>query len=111
MNDFVYKKYYEFYKKNGYIPEMFNPYNTAEITDVAPCLSTQCGSTTTSAAVLIIEKGGITMEHKKKIVFERTPISQIIAISRIGNFYEVIGKVGGDVLTYRIYDNGTICEE
>jgi hypothetical protein len=60
---------------------------------------------------LIIEKGGITMEHIKKIVFERTPINQIIAISRIGNFYEVIGKAGGDVLTYRIYDNGTICEE
>lgn len=46
-----------FTKKNGYIPEMFNPYNAAEITDVAPCLSTQCGSTTTSATVLIIESG------------------------------------------------------
>lgn len=51
MNNFVYEKYKEFYEKNGYIPEMFNPYNVAEITDIAPCLSTQCGSTTTSAAV------------------------------------------------------------
>jgi hypothetical protein len=35
---------------------MFNPYNGAEITDTAPCISTQCGSTTTSATVLIIER-------------------------------------------------------
>lgn len=55
MSNFVLKKYKEFYKKNGYIPKMFNPYNCTEITDVAPCLSTQCGSTTSSATVLIIE--------------------------------------------------------
>jgi hypothetical protein len=34
---------------------MFNPYNCAEITDVAPTLTSQCGSTTSSATVLIIE--------------------------------------------------------
>ena len=51
------------------------------------------------------------MEQIKRIVFERTPISQIIAIDRMGDFYEVIGRAGGDVLTYRIYDNGMICEE
>ena len=55
MNDFVLKKYKEFYEKYGYIPLMFNPYNCTEIKDIAPCMSTQCGSTTTSAAVLIIE--------------------------------------------------------
>jgi hypothetical protein len=55
MNDFVAKKYKEFIDKEGYIPVMFNPYNCAEITDIAPCLSTQCGSTTSSATVLIIE--------------------------------------------------------
>lgn len=55
MNDFVLKKYIEFYKKNGYIPEMFNPYNKTEIINVAPAITTQCGSTTSSAAVLIIE--------------------------------------------------------
>ena len=55
MNDFVLKKYKEFYDKQGYIPPVFNPYNCAEIKDIAPCISTQCGSTTTSATVLIIE--------------------------------------------------------
>ena len=56
MNNFVLKKYKEFYETNGYIPEMFNPYNALEITDVAPTITTQCGSTTSSSTVLIIEK-------------------------------------------------------
>ena len=55
MNDFVLKKYIEFYKKNGYIPKMFNPYNQTEIVDIAPTITSQCGSTTSSAAILIIE--------------------------------------------------------
>ena len=58
MIDFVFKKYIEFYIKHGYIPLMFNPYNCAEIIDIAPCISTQCGSATTSATVLIIESEG-----------------------------------------------------
>lgn len=56
MNNFVYEKYQEFYKKHGYIPEIFNPYNCTEITDVARCVTTQCGSTTSSGTVLIIEE-------------------------------------------------------
>ena len=42
---------------------MFNPYNQKEITDVAPTQTTTCGSTTSSAAVLISEDG----EHFMKI--------------------------------------------
>jgi hypothetical protein len=53
--NFVLRKYKEFYEKNGYIPEMFSPYNALEITDIAPTITTQCGSTTSSATVLIIE--------------------------------------------------------
>jgi hypothetical protein len=53
---------------------------------------------------------GLIMEDIRKFVFERTPISQIISIDRMGNFYEVVGRAGGDVLSYRIYDNGMICE-
>lgn len=34
---------------------MFNPYNEAEIKNIAPTMSTQCGSTTSSAAILILE--------------------------------------------------------
>ena len=43
-------------KKNGYIPKMFNPYNCAEISDYAPTVTTQCGSTTSSSSILIIEE-------------------------------------------------------
>ena len=55
MSEFVLKKYQEFYEKYGYIPEKFNPYNSAEITDIAPCVTTNCGGTGCSATVLIIE--------------------------------------------------------
>ena len=42
----------QFIEENGYISEMFNPYNTSEIKDIAPTQTTQCGSTTSSATVL-----------------------------------------------------------
>lgn len=54
-SDYINGKYTEFYKKYGYIPEKFNPYNCSEIGDIAPTLSTCCGSNTSSATILIIE--------------------------------------------------------
>lgn len=39
MSDFVISAYKKFYEKYGYIPEMFNPYNCSEITDIAPTLT------------------------------------------------------------------------
>lgn len=53
----------------------------------------------------------VIMEDIKEVVLKRTPISQIISIDRMGDFYEVVGRAGGDILQYRIYDNGMICEE
>ena len=53
VETYISRKYQEFYNKNGYIPEMFNPYHTSEIKNIAPTQSTQCGSTTSSATVLI----------------------------------------------------------
>ena len=50
---FLSKHYQNFHDKHGYIPEMFNPYNESEIKDVAPTQTTQCGSTVSSATVLI----------------------------------------------------------
>jgi DNA (cytosine-5)-methyltransferase 1 len=50
---YVNNKYKEFIKEKGYVPKMFNPYNQKEITDIAPTQSTQCGSTTSSATVLL----------------------------------------------------------
>lgn len=50
---FVSKKYKEFITENGYMPDKFNPYNKTEIKDISPTLSTVCGSTTSSATVLL----------------------------------------------------------
>lgn len=55
-SNYVNKKYTEFYKKYGYIPKMFNPYNCSEITDIAPTITTQCGSMTSSSSICIIEE-------------------------------------------------------
>lgn len=55
MNNFVLNKYKEFYKIYGYIPPHFNPYNCYEIGDIAPTITSQCGSTTTTATILIKE--------------------------------------------------------
>ena len=49
---FVGRAYDKFLDKNGYVPEMFNAYNRAEIKDEAPTITTQCGSATSSSAVL-----------------------------------------------------------
>ena len=44
---------------------MFNPYNNKEITDIAPTQTTSCGSTTSSAAILISEDGTQCMRIRK----------------------------------------------
>ena len=48
---YINRKYYEFIMSHDYFPKMFNPYNCAEIKDIAP--TTACGSTTSSATVCI----------------------------------------------------------
>ena len=44
---------------------MYNPYNKKEITDIAPTQTSSCGSTTSSAAVLISEDGSQLMKIRK----------------------------------------------
>ena len=53
MNNFIFKKYVQFIERNGYFLMMFQPYNCSEIFDVSPTLTTNCGSTGSSATVLI----------------------------------------------------------
>lgn len=45
--------------------KMFNPYNEKEIKDIAPTQTRSCGSTTSSAAVLISEDGNHYMKIRK----------------------------------------------
>lgn len=54
-SDYVNKKYEQFYKQNGYLPKMFNPYNCSEITNISHTITSQGDSITKSGTVLIIE--------------------------------------------------------
>ena len=55
-DNFVKRKYDEFIDEKGYVPEIFNPYNKSEIKDVAKTITGECGSTTSSAAHLIVKE-------------------------------------------------------
>lgn len=48
---YIERKYQEFFDKNGYIPEMFNPYNASEVKDIAPTQTSNCGGSASSATV------------------------------------------------------------
>lgn len=50
---YVDKKYNNFIEDKGYFPEMFNPYHTKEIGNIAPTQTTQCASTTSSSTICI----------------------------------------------------------
>lgn len=50
---FAKDKCMEYYNKHGYLPEMFNPYNQAEIKDIAPTQTVSCNRSCSSATVLI----------------------------------------------------------
>ena len=45
------------------------------------------------------------------LVFQNTPIDTILSTYELSNGIEVIGSAGGDTLTYRFYNNGTIVEK
>lgn len=52
----VNRKYEKFFDKHGYIPKVFNPYNCASIGGYAPTITLACGSSDSSATVIIIEE-------------------------------------------------------
>ncbi len=55
-NKLICRGYKKFTDKHGYIPELFNPYHSKEISDIAPTQTTNCGVDTASASVLKAEK-------------------------------------------------------
>ena len=57
VGDYVKSKYGNFVETNGRVPELFNPYNSAELSDKSPTLTTQCGSMTSSASVCVAMRG------------------------------------------------------
>lgn len=49
-------------------------------------------------------------EEAEKILFDNTPADRIVDTYEDSNFWDFTCRAGGDVLTYRIYDSGTITE-
>lgn len=90
---FVSKHYQNFYDKHGYTPEMFNPYNESEIKDVAPTQTTQCGSTVSSAAVLIDDT------YKNREPREYEDYSPTLRAGRSGLKVRTANKQGYDIAT------------
>ena len=95
-DSFVGKKYKEFIEENGYIPEMFNPYNKAEVKDIAPTQTTYCGSTTSSGSVLVSVplKRGYSVEVKEEA--EDTTEIDVIGNYSKSNYKatQIVGKNG-----------------
>ena len=82
MNNFIFKKYVQFIERNGYFPMMFQPYNCSEITDISPTVTANCGSKTSSAAVLITNLGDKEMnkEESNKIMIDE--VKRIVSATR-----------------------------
>jgi hypothetical protein len=49
-------------------------------------------------------------EEAKKILFEKTPADRVVDSYEDRSFWEFTCRAGGDVLTYRIYDDGDVTE-
>lgn len=43
-------------------------------------------------------------------IYTETPMEYHLEINEARDFVEVVGRAGGDTLTYRVYDNGSIYE-
>ena len=82
MNNFIFKKYVQFIERNGYFPMMFQPYNCSEITDISPTVTANCGSKTSSAAVLItnLEDEEMNKEESNKIMIDE--VKRIVSATR-----------------------------
>lgn len=65
-SEVVKEKYCKFADKKGYIPELFNPYNMAEIKNKAPSQTAQCDRINSSATVLKFEKS----DGKQQPIYE-----------------------------------------
>ena len=56
----------------------------------------------------ILRKNEARVKKAMDIALER--LDYIIDYEVTTDFVEIIGKMGGDVITYRIYDDGTVYE-
>lgn len=55
-SSYVNEKYKKFINENGYIPDLFNPYNATELQNLAPTITAQGDSITKSGTVLKLDE-------------------------------------------------------
>lgn len=53
----------------------------------------------------------MTVEEATKIINENTAIEIIMSIDRAPDYYQFVGYAGGDILTYRVYNNGALTQK
>ena len=46
----------------------------------------------------------------QELIFEQTPVDWIMDYRVAPDFVEIVGSAGGDVLVYRVYNDGSIYE-
>lgn len=51
-------------------------------------------------------------EAAKKLLFAMTPIDEILRVYNLGHGdWEFVGRAGGDILVYRVYNDGSVIEQ
>lgn len=51
-----------------------------------------------------------TKTRRVKIAISKVYLDEVLQWYETRDFVELVGRKGGDTLTYRVYDNGTITE-
>lgn len=53
----------------------------------------------------------MTTKEAMNILFDSTPIETIDRIIETPDYIEFVGECGGDVMRYRVYNNGKVYEK
>ena len=53
----------------------------------------------------------MTLEEATKIIYENTAIEIIMSVNKTPDYYQIVGYAGGDILTYRVYNSGTLTQK
>lgn len=88
-NKLITRGYKKFTDKNGYVPELFNPYHGKEIIDIAPTQTTRCGIDTGTATVLKAETHCINYyndDGKQRSIQDRIYDSDGVAVAVTPSF-------------------------
>ena len=97
--------YKTFINNNGYFPQYFNVYNGAEIKNVAPTQTCNCGSATSSSSVLITN---VLYENEICLLFNK---KEHIKMSKITLMREMVKTLNEYSEAYYVYDNPIVSDK